>query len=203
MPHDFAKSAQRHKQQLAKQNRTPPVSKGFIVATLILAAGFIAFLLYLGKMDPQADIAATRNATTQTTEPSATRISRTKRKKNEFEFYTLLPESEVVTPQIDNDQSATKTANIDSDKSVSKIADNNVGYLIQAGAFRNHVDADRLRASLILQGLDSKITQATGSNGTLWHRVIVGPFNSRTQVNRAQNILAATNTESLVIKITP
>lgn len=203
MPHDFAKSAQRHKQQLAKQSRTPAVSRGFIFATLILTGGFVVFLLYLGKMDPQSDIAATRSATPQTTAPSATPIIRTKRKKNEFEFYALLPESEVVTPQIDNNLSATKTTGVESDKSGSKTADNNVGYLIQAGAFRNHTDADRLRASLILQGLDSRMTQVTDSNGTLWHRVIAGPYKSLAQVNRAQDILAATNTASLVIKITP
>ncbi len=188
MPHDFVKSAQRHKQQLADKGR--PISKSFIFVTLILISGFIAFLLYLWKVDPQTLTETTGRTTTEATELPAAHAGSGKRKKDEFEFYTLLPESEVVAPQVE------------SYKSTSKSVSSDVSYLLQAGSFRNRADADRLRASLILQGLDSRMTPVTGKNGTLWHRVVVGPFTTRSQVNRAQDILAAKNTESLLIKIT-
>lgn len=188
MPHDFVKSAQRHKQQLA--DKGSPISKSFIFVTLILISGFIAFLLYLWRVDPQTAIETTDRATVEATAPPAAHTNSPKRKKDEFEFYTLLPESEVVAPQVE------------SYKSTSKSASSDVSYLLQAGSFRNRADADRLRASLILQGLDSKMTPVTSKNGTLWHRVVVGPFTTRSQINRAQDILAAKNTESLLIKIT-
>ena len=36
---------------------------------------------------------------------------------------------------------------------------------------------------------------------SVWHRVMVGPFTSRSKLNHAQDILADANTESMVVKV--
>lgn len=47
------------------------------------------------------------------------------------------------------------------------------GYLVQAGAFRNYRDADRMRASLALLGVSARIVSAADTG---LHRVRVGPL---------------------------
>ncbi len=189
MQHDLAKSAKLHKQKLANQNNHHTASKKLIFLTLILAAGLVAFLIYLIKVAPQFTGDTATNITPK--ELASTKVITTvsiKRKKSEFEFYTLLPESEMTAPHVE------------SYKSTSKKLNKNTSYLLQAGSFRKMADADRLRASLLLQGLDAKITKITNKNGVIWHRITVGPFNSRAKLNKAQDILAASNTESLLIR---
>lgn len=189
MQHDLAKSAKLHKQKIANQNNHNTAPKKLIILTLILATGLIAFLMYLMKVAPKhPDQTATHTTSKKVAPTKASTTTPIKHTKSEFEFYTLLPESEVVAPHVE------------SYKSTSKKLKENISYLLQAGSFRKAADADRLRASLILQGLNTKITTITNKNGTIWHRVTVGPFKSRTKLNKAQDILAASNTESLLIK---
>ena len=61
-------------------------------------------------------------------------------------------------------------------------------YRIQAGAFRERGDADRLRASLILEGMDSHIRTSRTADG-VWHRVMVGPFEDRAAAEKASSRL--------------
>lgn len=63
-------------------------------------------------------------------------------------------------------------------------------YRIQAGAFRERGDADRLRASLILEGMDSHIRTSRTGDG-IWHRVMVGPYEDRAEAERTSVRLRA------------
>ena len=63
-------------------------------------------------------------------------------------------------------------------------------YRVQAGSFREKGEADRLRASLILEGMDSHIRTSRTANGT-WHRVMVGPYEDRAGAERASARLRA------------
>ena len=51
-------------------------------------------------------------------------------------------------------------------------------WMLQMGAFRNHRDADRLKARLALLGVESRIVVSTRDAKT-WNLVRVGPFDSR------------------------
>ncbi|MCA0403625.1 MAG: SPOR domain-containing protein [Proteobacteria bacterium] len=62
-------------------------------------------------------------------------------------------------------------------------------FLIQIASFRNRQDAEKLKASLILKGFDVNVAMAT-QNQANWYRVIVGPFASRNDAMKTQNILA-------------
>lgn len=63
---------------------------------------------------------------------------------------------------------------------------------LQAGAFRNPADADRLRASLLLLDLPVSSVVASLSDGD-WHRVMVGPFTARVEAQRAMTRLREQN----------
>ncbi|CAB0151430.1 Cell division protein FtsN [Pseudidiomarina piscicola] len=48
--------------------------------------------------------------------------------------------------------------------------------LMQCGSFRKQADAERLRAAIALQGLESKVYP---SNNNTWYRVVLGPYETK------------------------
>jgi hypothetical protein len=65
-------------------------------------------------------------------------------------------------------------------------------FMLQAASFRSREDAERLRAALLLMDLPASTTTSSLSTGT-WHRVTVGPFDSRVQAERAMTRLREQN----------
>ena len=72
-------------------------------------------------------------------------------------------------------------------------------YILQAASFRDAAEAERLRAQLTLANLDVSVETASDSRGT-WHRVLVGPYESRSRVAKAREILAEHQLMPLVLK---
>ena len=103
-----------------------------------------------------------------------------------FDFYQLLKEQEVMVPDI-----MPELADTESDNTV---------YLLQAGSFRNSADADQLRAQLLLLNLTATVEKARTRTGDTWHRVLVGPFESRSKLAKARSILASHEISSLLLK---
>lgn len=71
-------------------------------------------------------------------------------------------------------------------------------YWLQAGSFRSEADADELRAMLLLQNLEARISDVI-SQDVLWHRVMVGPFASRTQMASARQALVESQIQPLLV----
>ena len=62
-------------------------------------------------------------------------------------------------------------------------------YLVQIASFKNKQDAERMKASLILKGFT--VTIATINQQQIsWYRVIIGPYTSRNQAEKAQGAIA-------------
>ena len=55
-------------------------------------------------------------------------------------------------------------------------------YVLQAGSFSSHADADRRRAELALHGIESSISRVS-VNGRDYHRVYVGPTEDLDELN--------------------
>lgn len=104
---------------------------------------------------------------------------------SEFQFYTLLNEQEVVVSEAEAVAAASET-----EQTI---------YWLQVSSFKNQEDADALRASLILLNLDAEISPVN-VQGTLWHRVMVGPFHSRTDRASAMGVLIDNNYRPLSIE---
>ncbi|WP_461537701.1 SPOR domain-containing protein [Spongorhabdus nitratireducens] len=124
-----------------------------------------------------------------------------------FDFYKLLPESEVIVSEPAKPEAKTTpkpqpaAASNNSTASAKKQPAEVSRYLLQTGSFRSRNDAERLRAQLILWGLDARIQQIQAKNGEYWHRVQVGPLTSMTQVNSVQKTLADHKVDSLLLKL--
>lgn len=109
-----------------------------------------------------------------------------------FDFYTLLPDREVVAP------SEPEKPSLPNKTTVPKAGES---YMIQTGSFRSAQEADSRRAELILLGLDVKIQKVELNPGDSWHRVQVGPFNSTPALNEAKTTLAENKIEHIVLRL--
>jgi cell division protein FtsN len=108
--------------------------------------------------------------------------------KENFEFYQILQDSKV------------DTSHVDAYKSTPR-GKQDFLYMIQAASFRNDKDADRMRADLILSGMDTNIRKTIGKNGKPWYRVVIGPFASRSKMNRAKDKLANKDIQAYSYKV--
>jgi len=113
--------------------------------------------------------------------------------KPRFDFYTLLPEMEVVVPE----QEITGKP----EQGVRQVEQPGT-YFLQVGSFRNGKQADRFKAELALLGLETSIQKVTIDNKTTWHRVRVGPFSDLDALNKARRLLRQRGVESTLVKVT-
>ncbi|ETI57843.1 SPOR domain-containing protein [Marinomonas profundimaris] len=100
-------------------------------------------------------------------------------KKDTFEFYQILQDSEVDTSHVDAYQSTPR-------------GEQDFYYMLQAASFRNPEDADRMRAKLIISGLvETNVRKTIGKGDLPWYRVTLGPYESRSKMNRAEDKLVS------------
>ncbi|MGQ3891572.1 SPOR domain-containing protein [Legionella sp. CNM-4043-24] len=72
---------------------------------------------------------------------------------------------------------------------VGKPAPARGSYQIQIASFNRRGDAEHLKASLLMRGFDVGVVPVTQRNMT-WYRVIIGPFVSRSDAEKAQAVVA-------------
>ncbi|MHB0776713.1 SPOR domain-containing protein [Halomonas sp. WWR20] len=124
-----------------------------------------------------------------------------------FEFYTLLPESEVIAPKVEAYHSTPrppeKAASTPSNGQPASQASSPASgrYMLQAASFKASDDAERLASRLRDFGLLAKITSVRTSDDQLWHRVQVGPYQDTRELSRAQDLMVTQGIEPLLIKL--
>jgi cell division protein FtsN len=116
--------------------------------------------------------------------------------ETQFEFYEMLPKFEVVIPEQEGAAPAAGPGAGAGPGPVEKPG----AYILQAGSFRNHADADRVRALIAMQGVESKIQKVTIDRDT-WHRVRVGPITNLQQLEETRSKLRNARIDALVIKV--
>ncbi len=163
-----------------------------------LAIGLsVAFAIYVKDRAPAARVATPQAADTETAldrngeEASAPGTTRAPAKEPRFTFYTLLPDMEVVIPG--------KEPAMEADKQPQAVVEPGV-YVLQAGSFSTHVDADRRRAELALQGIESHI-QRVKVNDRNYHRVYIGPTEDLDELNLLRSRLRAAKIDVLRIRL--
>lgn len=115
--------------------------------------------------------------------------SETKPDKPRYDFFTVLPEMEVVVPEQElKESSQPQTLQADVEE-----------YLLQVGSFRQAGDAEQMKARLALLGMTAKI-QTVSVNEATWHRVRIGPVTGARQADELRQRLAANGIDSLVMK---
>ena len=120
-----------------------------------------------------------------------------------FDFYTILPEMEVVVPEPEPEPVAVVAAPAPASGKppvVKQTSARSDSYMLQMGSFRKYSDADRLKASLALVGIRAEIQKVRINSKDTFHRVRAGPY-SRDKVNLLRARLKQNNISSLVIKL--
>ena len=111
--------------------------------------------------------------------------------QEQLDFYEMLPKFEVVVPEKDKDvRQNTPTARVEKPGS----------YVLQAGSYRNYTDADRVRATLALQGVESKVSKVTIDTDT-WHRVRIGPVRDLKTLEETRRKLREAQVDAIVIRV--
>ena len=80
------------------------------------------------------------------------------------------------------------------------VPDDGSRFLLQAGAFRSHDDADAMRARLALLGLDSRIFPLEQGGATLY-RVRLGPYGNLDDINRIRKTMAENGIDVQLIRL--
>ena len=116
--------------------------------------------------------------------------------KPRFDFYTILPEMEVMVPEPE----VTSRARATHERVREKPQGDGDRYMLQMGSFRKHADADRLKASLALVGIQAEIQRVTIDGGQTFHRVRSGPY-TIDKGRQLRSRLTENGINSLMIKL--
>jgi cell division protein FtsN len=128
-----------------------------------------------------------RQPTARTAAPQPANAAPT---ENRFDFYEILPQFEVDVPAADSRAAPSVR---------TRPVEEPGRYLLQAGSFGAAADADRLQASLALRGIESHVQRVT-IDGTVFHRVRIGPISDLTALNRTRQQLRDAGIDPLLMK---
>lgn len=162
---------------------------------LLIGLGLAYFLWSKGFIpQPGVDSSAAGESTAQSGPADGEEVAPASDKppKSRYDFFTVLPEMEVVVPE---QEFAKKSRPAEA----NAVEADTESYILQVGSFRENSDAEQMKARLALLGISARVQSVT-VNGTTWHRVRVGPVNGARQADTMRNQLANNGIESLVMK---
>ena len=111
--------------------------------------------------------------------------------KPKLDFYTILPGETVLPEPRGSGRKAARSEPVEA----------GVNYILQAAAYTNSEDADRLKAKLVLNGMEPHIEKITvGDKGT-YYRVRLGPYSSLDTLDAANAKLSGFGIKALRIKV--
>lgn len=116
--------------------------------------------------------------------------------KPKYDFYSVLPEMEVVVPDAEVKSAANAPA---AAVTTPAPAQGGQRYVLQAGSFRTSNDAESLKAKLALMGLRASVQPVT-INGTDYFRVRVGPYADLREVDGAKRTLESNGISAIALR---
>lgn len=108
-----------------------------------------------------------------------------------FDFYNMLPNFEVIIPEQEKE--------VATDTAARAVVQPGV-YVLQVGSFTEYADADRRRAQLALQGIESVI-QRVVIDDKAYHRVRIGPIDDLEELNTLRTRLREADMDVLRIRL--
>lgn len=172
----------------SKRNQNPIPGWVWLFTGAVLGA-FVMFLVHLSD----AKDSSQKSAKTTGPEKPA------KQNDIRFDFYDVLKKNNVEVPKTHVPQTGAGKSGGTSTGGASNVTE----FLLQVASFKTGPDAERLRAELILLNLPAIVEQAQIRNGETWHRVIVGPYTSKSKLASARSTLISNKHEALVLKRAP
>lgn len=128
--------------------------------------------------------------------------------KSNYDFYTTLPEKEVVIPDAElsakakaEQQRAKQQTQANAANPNNQAAPVAAGgrYMLQVTATSDAAAADALKAKLAMLGFSAKVYTST-VDGKTWHRVRLGPFASPSETESTKRALAENSINSTAVK---
>jgi len=185
------------RKQRRKTTRKQQDYPGWIWMLFGLAIGLsVAFAIYVRDRQPVATAAgapepANLESSIDDNGEVDSQASTEEPEEGRFTFYNVLPNFEVVIPE--------QEPNVTADVEPRAVIDPGV-YVLQAGSFSRFEDADRRRAELALQGIESNIQRVTIDDRT-YHRVRIGPTDDLEELNMLRSRLRAAKIDVLRIRL--
>lgn len=185
------------------------LSGGVYLASILPTAMDLRERARLAEAERAAVAAGETRPGTNAGKPGATKGQDEGKKPVTFEFYSILPQQEVVAPVSGNKTTVAPVSPVTNTTSpatpptpaATASPAGKDRYQLQAGSFRTRAEADRRRAELLLSGHSVNVQDVTTGSGDQWFRVMVGPFDGEDVMQRARQQLAAGKIETLPIRL--
>ena len=209
------------------RRRAEPRSRRSTPGWMLFAVGFIAGAFSVGlawlKLGPSELKALTASIQTAAQPPAAAKAEEPPRHagvpKPQFQFYSLLPEREVMVSEDEVDRRSKASSSVPSPRPApaappgapapvaatetppaapAPAADEVL--MLQVAAFKAKSDAEALKAQLALKGMQAGIESAN-IKGESYHRVRLGPYRSIEQLQSARSRLKSSGYDSVVVRL--
>lgn len=155
---------------------------------------FVAFFVYLQEHKPAQNGNDAENRHSETPAQAKNGSKPASGIRPRFDFYTILPETEVRVPEWDPSTEESHQAPVSEQSSASS-------FILQVGSFQQYEEADRVKARLALLGIKAEIQRVVINGQNVWFRVRVGPLNAGKQLQTTRNRLTENGMDSLLLKI--
>ncbi len=179
------------KRTTRKAGQKRPVPGWIILLSGVLSGLLLAVFIYIKGWVPepiqntQTPVPGVAEEVVKPVEDVSQDLSKN---KPDYDFYSVLPEMEVVIPKEELAQEAARNSK-------------EYTYILQVGSFKQLSDAEELKARIAFSGQIAHI-QAIDVNGTQYHRVRVGPFDSSREADKQKRQLEQGGHKPLVLKET-
>ena len=171
----------------------------WLLTGILIGLGTAVALMFRGYLpELKQHIFSTDSKSPSTSEPALVEeesANAAEPKKPRYDFFTVLPEMEVVVPDRELDRKSEPTMDAMSDGGQNS-------YILQVGSFRNAADAEQMKARLALLGTVASVQSVT-VNGQAWHRVRIGPFEGTRKTNDMRRLLSENQIDTLVMRANP
>ena len=193
---------------MARRNRKPRTTEsapGWVWMLFGLAIGLVVAAGVYFRRAPSPEHAASAERSPAAAERGARRAASSrsagsgdaqksdaaKAGEQHFDFYDILPQYEVVLPEVETAAGPSARA---------KPVDEPGSYVLQAGSFNAASDADKLQASLALLGIESRVQRVT-IDDDVYHRVRIGPITDLEKLNRIRRQLRDAHVNAMLMKV--
>ena len=190
--------AQRRKRRSTRRKQQTEYP-GWVWMIFGLAIGLsVAFAVYVNDRGPKSQVAkvaqqpaSLKDSIDHNSEAESAEVVAAESAEDRFDFYKMLPAFEMI---IEGDKPA-----VDRDVEPKAIEEPGV-YMLQAGSFSTHSDADRRRAELALHGIESRVQRARVNNLD-YYRVYIGPIDDLAELNVTRSRLRAAKIDVMRIRL--
>ncbi|OBT06687.1 sporulation protein [Shewanella sp. UCD-FRSSP16_17] len=154
-----------------QQKRSIPYLPTLIV--LLLVGGFGYFLWWISGSSDDAAATTAPAVTVEQTKPKPVKKDPNALPPKPTEEWTYLEELENKSIDVEVPEDALKSKG---------------PYQMQCASFRKLEPAEEMKAMIAFQGMEAQVRATTGSSG-VWHKVILGPFESKRAAERSRHKL--------------